>query len=172
MDTELGRLKRNEYMRVWKRRNKERVNGYKRNWESKNRELARSQKGAWKHANKAKWLEMNNRSHVKMRYLKYERTLWGYAKRHAEKKGLEFDLEVADIVIPDRCPVLGIPIEKPGPGGRRPHGRPSIDRRDNSKGYTRDNVAVVSWRANRLKGDASIAELEAILAYMKQDAAK
>lgn len=35
-------------------------------------------------------------------------------------------------------------------------------------GYTLDNVQVISWRANRLKVDASINELEMLIAFMKQ----
>jgi hypothetical protein len=31
-------------------------------------------------------------------------------------------------------------------------------------------VMVISWKANRLKSDATIAELEAIVAYMKREA--
>lgn len=71
-------------------------------------------------------------------------------------------------MIPEFCPVLGIKLDTPKMGKKRPDGKPSIDRVDNSKGYVKGNVIVVSWRANRLKCDASIGELEAIVAYMKQ----
>jgi hypothetical protein len=31
-----------------------------------------------------------------------------------------------------------------------------------------DNVQVISWRANRVKADATVQELEMLLSFMKQ----
>lgn len=39
-------------------------------------------------------------------------------------------------------------------------------------GYVPGNVAVISWRANNLKRDASADELLRIAAWMKEEAAK
>ncbi len=87
--------------------------------------------------------------------------LWKGAKDRATEKGLEFDLVVDDIKIPDVCPVLGILLN----ASDRAH-TPSIDRIDNARGYTKDNIQIISWRANRLKNDASLEELVAITCYM------
>lgn len=38
-------------------------------------------------------------------------------------------------------------------------------RKNNMLGYTPDNVVVVSWRANRLKSDATAGELATIAAF-------
>lgn len=88
------------------------------------------------------------------------------AKYRCSKRGTEFNLCLDDVHIPEHCPVLGIPIESGGGGGFRPNS-PSIDRIDPSKGYTPDNIRIISWRANKLKSDASVEEIEAVLAYMK-----
>lgn len=45
---------------------------------------------------------------------------------------------------------------------------PSLDRLVPALGYVRGNVRVISHRANRLKGDALIEEIEAVLHYMKE----
>jgi hypothetical protein len=45
-------------------------------------------------------------------------------------------------------------------------GSPSIDRIDNNGGYTVDNIAVISWRANRLKNNATSDELRQIAEWM------
>lgn len=99
-----------------------------------------------------------------------EQHMFTDAKRRARKRGLEFDLELSDIVIPEVCPALGIPIfrgyvsetkKTPGPNS------PSLDRIDSSKGYLKGNVRVISWKANRIKSDATAEDLEKILAYMK-----
>jgi hypothetical protein len=66
----------------------------------------------------------------------------------------------------NKCPVFGVEL-KFGDAGFRDNS-PSIDKIDPSKGYTLDNVQVISWRANRLKADATIQELELLLSFMKQ----
>lgn len=85
------------------------------------------------------------------------------AKKRAKKKGLDFTIVARDVVIPLFCPALDIPIIW---GGPRPNW-PSIDRLDNSRGYTPDNIRVISFRANNLKGDASADEAVKIALYMK-----
>lgn len=87
------------------------------------------------------------------------------ASDRAKRKGLEFSLQLEDFEIPEICPVLGIRLEV-SPGRR--DASPSLDRMDNSKGYTQENAVVVSWRANRLKSDATEAELAAVLAYVRR----
>jgi hypothetical protein len=89
------------------------------------------------------------------------RSLLGHAKGRAQREGLTFDLEFDDIKIPSNCPLLGIPLD-PAADERAPN-LPSLDRLDNSKGYVKGNVWVISWRANTLKRDASLAELEAVV---------
>jgi hypothetical protein len=44
-----------------------------------------------------------------------------------------------------------------------------IDRIDTSKGYLKDNIKVISWRANRLKSDGTLEELEKIVNYMRKE---
>lgn len=87
------------------------------------------------------------------------------ARRRARDRGYEFTLTVQDIAVPTQCPVLGIPIAvsdgRPGPNS------PSLDRVDSTKGYTPDNVRVISWRANKIKGDATPEELERVAAYAR-----
>lgn len=89
------------------------------------------------------------------------------AKQRANKEGLEFDLDLSDILpLPAVCPVLNVPLRiSTGPQDPYAH---SLDRIDNSKGYVRGNVAVMSYRANRLKNDGTAEEHEAIAAWMRR----
>jgi hypothetical protein len=87
-------------------------------------------------------------------------------KTRAKKKGLEFNLEYDDIFIPEVCPILEIPLYQ-GEGSLGTNS-PSLDRIDNSKGYVKGNVQVVSSRANSLKRDASLEELEKIVEYIRR----
>ena len=91
--------------------------------------------------------------------LSAEARLWRAARCRARKRGIQFDLLLEDIVIPAVCPVLGTPMD-----------RPSLDRFDPTKGYTADNIRVISMRANTLKSDGTIEELEQVLAYMRRGA--
>ena len=88
------------------------------------------------------------------------------AKSRAKKKGIPFDLELEDIQVPDVCPVLGIKLcLKQGKKGYHPDS-PSLDRIDPSLGYVKGNVQVMSARANLLKNDASVEELQAVLEFL------
>lgn len=79
------------------------------------------------------------------------------AKENAKKKGLEFKITVADIYIPDYCPVFGIPLFYTA--GKATDNSPSIDRIDSSKGYIPGNVQIISRRANHLKNNATFKEM-------------
>lgn len=82
-------------------------------------------------------------------------------RQRARKKGVEFSLTKEDFTIPDVCPMLGIPLFfSPG---KATANTPSIDRIDNTKGYTSDNVRVISWEANRLKSDITLERAERML---------
>lgn len=63
------------------------------------------------------------------------------------------DAELSDIQIPELCPVFKTPMVSP-----------SLDRIDSSKGYVKGNVRVISKRANQLKSNATVEEMEMVLA--------
>lgn len=79
------------------------------------------------------------------------------AKARAKKANIPFDIERKDVIIPDICPVLSIKLFRESKDNW--HNAPSIDRIDNTKGYTKDNIMVISRRANILKKDATFDEL-------------
>lgn len=88
------------------------------------------------------------------------------AKRRAAQKSLPFNLTVEDFTIPATCPVLGIPVFVSNTYGPEANS-PSLDRIIPALGYVKGNICVISWRANRLKSDATIDEMEAIIKYMR-----
>lgn len=90
-----------------------------------------------------------------------------YSKRGAIKRGIHFELVASDFqYLPTHCPVLGIELEYAADGPRH-DGTASIDRVDNSMGYTPNNVRIISWRANRLKSDATVDELRRLVNYLE-----
>jgi len=85
--------------------------------------------------------------------------IWERTKKRAKEDRTFFDLSVYDIPnIPEYCPVLGIklrPNNKAGPLDTSP----SLDRIIPALGYTKTNVRIISNRANRLRSDATLGEL-------------
>lgn len=92
----------------------------------------------------------------------YENRMLNRTKARAKKKGLEFNLELSDIVFPEVCPVF----KKPFIYGDKDWSW-SIDRIDHRKVYIKGNVMVMSNRANRLKNNATAEELEQIVHFLR-----
>ena len=88
------------------------------------------------------------------------------AKRRARDRGWEFNITVDNIHWPTHCPVLGIKLNYTrGKQKKATDASPSLDRWDTTKGYTVENVRVISYRANRLKSNATPQELMAVAKY-------
>lgn len=85
------------------------------------------------------------------------------ARKRAKQEGLPFILSVDDLVVPTHCPVLGVKMVV----GHRDNA-PSLDKVVPELGYVKDNVAVMSKRANRIKDNASLAELQQIVSFLKK----
>jgi hypothetical protein len=75
------------------------------------------------------------------------------AKRRAQDKGLEFELEWEDIqrrIDLGLCEVTGIPFDLSQP---RAWNAPSLDRADSKMGYTKGNTRVVLYSLNTMASD-------------------
>lgn len=88
------------------------------------------------------------------------------AKSRSKKNHLEFTICPDDIHIPYLCPVLNIPLYLSN--GYSRENSPSIDRIDNSKGYTKDNIQIISFKANRMKSDFTITELKQLVYFLEK----
>jgi hypothetical protein len=116
-----------------------------------------------------KWVN-ENREHANAWRVEYARKnparrLLNSARAFAKKSSIPFNLELSDIVIPERCPIFDIPLERGS--GERTWNSPSLDRIIPERGYTKGNIVIVSWRANRIKSDASLRELERLTAFYR-----
>jgi t-SNARE complex subunit (syntaxin) len=93
------------------------------------------------------------------------RLLYKNIKSRCKRMGREFSIELEDITIPEKCPVFGFELKREN--RETWMCAPSVDRIDSSKGYIKGNVTVVSRRANILKRDATLEELEQLFNYYK-----
>ena len=114
-----------------------------------------------------------NKANSRSTLIGRQRWLVQKAKDRARKKGLEHNITWEDIYWPKTCPVLNKRLKYMGGVNKRGIASPyaaSLDRRDNSLGYVKGNVYVISWRANALKSNATYEELSAVLRYIGEEA--
>ena len=81
-----------------------------------------------------------------------EKILFQQAQYRAKTKNIPFNIEISDIIIPEVCPILGLPLKKTIDGNRDLS--PSLDRIDNTQGYIKGNIQVISSKANTMKHTA------------------
>lgn len=123
-----------------------------------NKEYYQANKERFSAAQK-KWQQKTGYVTVRTHHLKNRnKRMWHAAKQRAEKQRIEFYITVEDIVIPKICPILNIPITNELGKGRM-ISTASLDRIDPLKGYTVDNIQVISDLANRMKANATPAQL-------------
>jgi hypothetical protein len=72
-----------------------------------------------------------------------EKQMFMRARARAGNKGLLFEIQLEDIAIPDKF--------------------------DSTKGYTKDNIVVISYRANRIKNDSSLEEIEKLYKWLTKN---
>jgi hypothetical protein len=94
---------------------------------------------------------------------------WLYsAKHYAKKRGIEWNLTEADIVVPEFCPVFPwIKLERSI--GRVRDNSPSLDRLNNDGPYSKENVRVISYLANRIKNNANLEQLISVVLYLVRE---
>lgn len=103
---------------------------------------------AWK---KRKMEEYRNSQHGKKKQWLYK-----YSSR-AKKNGIIYNLKASDVWIPQKCPVLGIDLDFTD-GDRAT--TPALGRFVAERGYTPDNVYVISTAANRGMASMGMDELQ------------
>jgi hypothetical protein len=136
--------KRKKYNQIYRKLNKEKVNANRRKYF---KERMNSVEVADK---------VNLGQRVRYSRYVYNR-LFNSCKNRAVKKNLEFNLELSDIIIPEKCPILEIPIFT---GTKNNYSTsPSVDRIDNTKGYIKGNIKVISMLANTMKNNATKEQL-------------
>jgi hypothetical protein len=91
---------------------------------------------------------------------------WHSAQGHAKRDRVIFNITIEDIPsIPEYCPVLGIKLGKTD--GKISDSTPSLDKIVPSLGYVKNNLQIISNRANRLKSNMTLEKSEKIYNYIK-----
>ena len=127
---------------------------YKKEYYLKNKEKIKEYNKKYKEENKDRRRKWN----VDYQENNPEKRMLLSAKHRAKKLNILFDISEEDIIIPELCPYLNIPLSNIRGEGRKKTNL-SLDRIDSSKGYVKGNVQVISDLANRMKQNASVEEL-------------
>ena len=93
--------------------------------------------------------ERRRRNHQSYRTSNPSKYMLTRIRNSARDRGLDFNLELEDLVVPEVCPILGLPFDYDSP-----HYTPSVDRLDNNKGYIKGNIVIMTTLANRMKFQA------------------
>lgn len=89
------------------------------------------------------------------------------SKERAKKKKLDFNIGLDDFIdCPDTCPVLGLEFD--WTSKKLNDNSPSMDRVEPQNGYIKGNVVIISSRANRIKNDGTLEELEAVTNWLRE----
>lgn len=121
-----------------------------------------------------RWNASNKGKNAKQRWqIRDPKWAWvvsavGGARGRAKRKGLLIDIDNVYVhsITPTHCPVLGFEFVFVGNKTILP-ASPSLDRIIPELGYVKGNVAVISQRANAIKSDATAAEVEKVLVWMR-----
>jgi hypothetical protein len=166
------KARRAKSCRAYRQRNREAVNRRKRDWEKRNSVHVAAYNKKYqreyylRNREDALVYERDKRDREKARHL-----LHG-AKIRAKKLGLPFDLSLADVQIPDLCPVLGIPLRRNAGYIGPADNSPTLDRIVPERGYVSGNVAVISFRANSIKRNATAEELMKVALWVASKVSK
>jgi hypothetical protein len=86
-------------------------------------------------------------------------------KHRSKKNNLDFNLDRSDFPEFPVCPIFNTDLTY-NPDEKDIYKKASVDRIDPTKGYTKDNIKIISYKANMLKNDSSIEVLQRLLDYM------
>lgn len=81
------------------------------------------------------------------------------SRARAKERNIPHTITDADVIVPEVCPALGIPLKNEG---SQADNSPSLDRVIPQLGYVPGNVVVISKLANRIKSNATPDQLRKV----------
>ena len=123
----------------------------------------------------AKWNASDKAQAAKQRWKQKDpKNAWatyavGGAKDRAIRAEIAFDLDKDFIksITPDACPVFNTPFIFIGGKHLRPDS-PTIDRLYPERGYVKDNVVIISAKANAIKSSATADEIQRVADWLRK----
>lgn len=142
---------------------KDEVSKRNKEYREKNKEKLRQYEKSDQRKQKNKQWRENKRTEDRFRFI------WYAAKRRAHDNGIPFAISKQDIIdiFPSdgKCPMLGITLQFNNKQSQ--DDSPSLDRIVPELGYVPGNILLLSYRANRIKNDATLEELKKIVCFLE-----
>lgn len=161
--------KEKKQIKAWKEENKEKVKDYSKEYYKNNLSAFKAyrEEAKIKGINGKNYLEYYRENNKKNRKKNPKKLLLSHAKKRAKKKNLNFCLKEEDFEIPKLCPILKIPLFSGI--GHQIDNSPTLDRINNDEGYIKENIIVISNKANRMKNNGSFKEIEMLYLWCKEN---
>lgn len=153
------RIQDKEYYTEYYEKNKEKLKLQRAEWRKNNKERVKARGKAYREEAKDEMQKWRDDNKDKLYFLSL--------KSRAKKKGLDFNLDEQDVLGVTLCPVLGFPLVRSV--GKPSWNSPSLDRIDNTKGYVKGNVQIMSYLANSMKRDATNEQLIAFAQWILKE---
>ena len=144
---------RKEYNKKYYQDNKESILIQQKNYRADNKEKVRDMKRKYR----SNYFNIMKYTDISMSFLSYK-----IGKMKASTKDVTLTAEELLELIPKdlKCPVFGTKFSfGKGHNWKYKQNSMSVDRIDNNKGYHKDNIVIVSFKANVMKSSATLKEL-------------
>lgn len=154
--------KKSQQSKEFYQQNKDTVTKRNKNWREKNKDKLREyEKSDFRKQKNKEWRE-HKRAEDRFRFV------WYAAKRRAKTTVVPFMISKQDIIdifpLDGKCPMLDIQLQFNNKKSQ--DDSPSLDRIIPELGYVVGNIRLISYRANRIKNDATLKDLKMIVAYL------
>lgn len=159
------------YFKKYREKNKKKISQMATEWQAQNKEQHNKHvaKYAKKNPDVAKLASKRYRERNKGNILFLQREMLNRARNRAKKFSYPFDITIEDIQqkwpSDNRCPILGIEFDLLGVDKTR---CASLDKVVPEKGYTKNNIIIISHRANSLKRDGTVQELRLLVEFLEK----
>ena len=144
---------RKEYNKKYYQDNKESILIQQKNYRADNKEKVRDMKRKYR----SNYFNIMKYTDISMSFLSYK-----IGKMKASTKDVTLTAEeLLELIQKDlKCPVFGTKFSfGKGHNWKYKQNSMSVDRIDNNKGYNKDNIVIVSFKANAMKSSATLKEL-------------
>lgn len=165
INNERRKNKKSQQAKKHYQQNKDDVSRRNKEWREKNKDKLREyEKSDFRKQKSKEWRE-RKRAEDRFRFV------WYAAKRRAKTADVAFTISKQDIIdiFPSdgKCPMLGIQLQFNNKISQ--DNSPSLDRVIPELGYVAGNIQLISYRANRIKNDATLEELKMIVAFLDRN---
>lgn len=151
------------------------IRSYHRKWKSENSEYKERRRQQYQDKVKPRNAEIYRQKRLRRPYHQRAALMRSGMIARSRERGIPFDADLFTVkyltewlMDEGNCPCCGIAFDvQPKFDGLKNDASPSVDRIQPARGYVQGNVALLCWRCNNLKRDATPDELQRVVDWMR-----